>query len=57
MTHPAHTVDAGRERTIRRGRAHVRRHPDVIKGRLTETGLTITAHRIAEGFEQLRQDS
>jgi putative transposase len=29
-------------RTLRRGLAHIQRHPELIDGYLTETGLTLT---------------
>jgi hypothetical protein len=32
-------------RTLRRGLAHLQRHPELIDGCLTETGLTITSHQ------------
>ncbi|MEU1193434.1 hypothetical protein [Streptomyces sp. NPDC005859] len=32
-------------RTLRRGLAHLQRHPELTDGCLTETGLTITSHQ------------
>ncbi|MFJ9909962.1 transposase [Streptomyces sp. NPDC101152] len=32
-------------RTLRQGLSHIQRHPELIDGCLTETGLTITSHQ------------
>ncbi|MCX4460094.1 transposase (plasmid) [Streptomyces sp. NBC_01340] len=42
MANTAFTDPEHLERTLRRGLAHIQRHPDLINGCLTETGLHIT---------------
>jgi putative transposase len=44
MANTAFTDPEHLERTLRRGLAHIQRHPDLINGCLTETGLRITTH-------------
>ncbi|MGW2788117.1 transposase, partial [Streptomyces populi] len=42
MANTAFTDPEHLTRTIRRGLAHIQRHPELIDGCLTETGLTLT---------------
>jgi putative transposase len=43
MANAAFTDPDHLTRTLRRGLAHVQRHPELIDGCLTETGLTLIA--------------
>ncbi|MER5200736.1 transposase [Streptomyces sp. NPDC002884] len=45
MANTAFTDPDHLARTLRQGLAHIQRHPELIDGCLTETGLAITAHQ------------